>query len=301
MEVLVFGPWSDDQEEGLECLLVEDTIFVTRAEGEKKKKHVRRLLKKLRQRFRRTRLDLGSRTSVTSCSKDGSLLTKSTLSESSWSSDGSCSIPPLIESRILDMGILDRNDFTFVPDMVSKEVIVGLSSNETHQDIHMCTSEESEENIFITHVKTGIWQITCLDDDGSPRTPFYVVTAVSMNDRVDTKKLRKAIFSGRTFTRRPKISMAPKDIAETLTGFQSGTMAPICHSVNSMLFVEENIVAAQQAPDSRKCPPKINVGSGMFGTCLSISVRDFIEFAKENPEGMKVCPLIQQRRERNTH
>jgi hypothetical protein len=53
-----------------------------------------------------------------------------------------------------------------------------------------------------------------------------------MEDKVDTKKLRKAIFAGKTFSPRLKLSLAPTEIAEKLAGFQSGTMAPICHTVD---------------------------------------------------------------------
>jgi prolyl-tRNA editing enzyme YbaK/EbsC (Cys-tRNA(Pro) deacylase) len=86
-----------------------------------------------------------------------------------------------------------------------------------------------------------------------------------MEDKVDTKKLRKAIFAGKTFSRRPKLSLAPTEIAEKLAGFQSGTMAPICHTVDMKLFLEESIIANIDTTTH-----KINVGSGMFGKCLSI-------------------------------
>jgi prolyl-tRNA editing enzyme YbaK/EbsC (Cys-tRNA(Pro) deacylase) len=83
--------------------------------------------------------------------------------------------------------------------------------------------------------------------------------------------------------------MAPTEIAEKLAGFQSGTMAPICHSVNMKLFLEESIVA-----NADTAAHKINVGSGTFGQCLQISANKFLQVAKMNPEGFQVCPLIRK-------
>ena len=294
MDVLVFGPWSNDEEEGLECLLVEECFNNTKMNIKRKdplkekennaRNFGKRLLQKIFKKLLKHKASSSSSRGVT-------LSTKSTFSQSSLSSDGICdNLHPPIRSRILELE-LGIEDFTFVPDHVSKEIIdikMLKENGESKNEDHVLNDENN-----VIHVKTGVWQITCLEDDGAPLQPFYVVTAVSMKDRVDTKKLRKALFSGSTMKRRPKITMAPKEIAEKLTGFQSGTMAPICHLVNSMLFVEESIVAHEQECDD--CHKRINVGSGMFGTCLSLPLRDFIRIGKVNPEGMKICPLIQRR------
>jgi len=175
-------------------------------------------------------------------------------------------------------------DFDLVPDCVSKEVV----------ELGMVNNEENKENDThtgnLTHVKTGVWQVTCFHADGTPQKPHYIVTAVSMDDRVDTKKLRKAIFTGQTTTHlmRPKLALAPTEIAEELVGFQSGTMAPICHSVDIKLFMEESIVADAGAGH------RLNVGSGMQGKCLSISIDKFMEIANLNPEGMLLCSLVRK-------
>jgi prolyl-tRNA editing enzyme YbaK/EbsC (Cys-tRNA(Pro) deacylase) len=294
MDVLVFGPWSNGEEEGLECLLVEECFNNTNTNIKHKDplKEKENNAKKFRNFFwHRFFKKLLKHRASSSSLRGVTLQTKSTFSQSSLSSDGICdSLHPPIRSRILELD-LGIDDFTFAPDHVSKEIVdieMLKENGETKNEDHVLKNENG-----VIHVKTGVWQITCLEDDGAPLEPFYAVTAVSMKDRVDTKKLRKALFSGSTMNRRPKITMAPKEIAEKLTGFQSGTMAPICHLVNSMLFVEESIVAHEQECDD--CHKRINVGSGMFGTCLSLPMRDFIRIAKVNPEGMRVCPLIQRR------
>ena len=96
--------------------------------------------------------------------------------------------------------------------------------------------------------------------------PFYVVAGVLMDDRVDTKRLRKAIFSGQSFTRRPKLVIAPKEVAEELAGYGSGTMAPIFHTVDMKLFMENSLIEGVDDLSVHR----INVGSGMFGKCLSL-------------------------------
>jgi hypothetical protein len=40
-----------------------------------------------------------------------------------------------------------------------------------------------------------------------------------MEDKVDTKKLRKAIFAGKTFSRRLKLSLAPTRLQRNLLAF----------------------------------------------------------------------------------
>jgi prolyl-tRNA editing enzyme YbaK/EbsC (Cys-tRNA(Pro) deacylase) len=144
-----------------------------------------------------------------------------------------------------------------------------------------------DENV--SHVKTGIWEVTCLEEDGTPQSPYYIVTGVSMDDRVDTKKLRKFVLAGQKHTRRPKLAMAPTEIAERLAGYKSGTMAPICHTTNMKLFLEESLVK-----DVDINAHTLNVGSGVVGKCLSISAKRFLEIAESNPKGIEICSIIRK-------
>jgi len=189
---------------------------------------------------------------------------------------------PLMQRRLLESGLVQKGrDFEFVPDTVSKEL------NPTEEDLKQAYSQEN-----VSHVKTGVWEVTIIDAEGNAKEdPFYIVTGVSMEDRVDTKKLRKAIFEGQSFSRKPKLEMAPTEVAQALTGYQSGTMAPICHTQRMKVFMEENI---RLDKDNR-----ILCGSGMFGKCLSISGDKFLEIANANPEGMKRCPIVQKKKGAN--
>lgn len=188
----------------------------------------------------------------------------------------------LMAQRLLATGLFHEGDFEFVPDYVSKEVL--HLREEKKEDEYDPTRDEN-----VSHVKTGIWEVTLIADDGTPKEPYYVVTGVCMEDRVDTKRLRKVLFEGQTHKRRSKLALAPTSIAEELAGYKSGTMAPICHSQNLKLFLEERIVENVDETVHR-----VHVGSGMFGKCLSISVKNFLDVARSNPEGVNVCSIVQK-------
>ena len=294
LQCVVFGSWLPDEEleEGLECCLVADELMNGAAtptdandvaiDKEHPKKHKHHVLKTL---FRLLHLRRGKDASdkvkfgennndEASVASTAAETTCSSLCSSLEEDDN----VPLMQTRLFESGvIISTDDFAFVVDKVSKEVINNFTDAE----------RENEDPNMMAHVKTGVWQVTCLNDDGTPQAPFYIVTGVCMEDKVDTKKLRKAIFAGKTFSRRPKLSLAPTEIAEKLAGFQSGTMAPICHTVHMKLFLEESIIANIDTTT-------LNVGSGMFGKCLSISTDKFLEIAKANPKGVEVCSLIKK-------
>lgn len=191
---------------------------------------------------------------------------------------------PLIKWRLMQLGI-DTGDIHFEEDRVSKEV-VGLQQSK----------EPKEEELHISHIKTGIWQVTVpsVHEDDNDST-FYIVTGVSMSDRVDTKKLRRALSQDHSFTRKPKLTMAPQHIAEELAGYVSGTMAPILHTVPLKLYLEESLV--ENILDMQQ--HRYNVGSGMFGKCLSIKANVFLDVAKmgsDGDDGLTLCPIIQKKR-----
>lgn len=209
---------------------------------------------------------------------------QSDVSTDSNRSDAVFTAPSLMEQRLLATGLVKRADFEFVPDYVSKEVLHLVEDLKTRNNHDHATNDGN-----VSHVKTGIWEVVCFDKDGQPKQPEYIVTGVSMDDRVDTKKLRKFVFSGeqQQHKRRPKLAMAPTEIAEELAGYKSGTMAPICHGHNMKLFLEESLIMDVDLRTHR-----LAVGSGTFGKCLSISAHHFLEIAKSNPEGVAICPII---------
>lgn len=219
---------------------------------------------------------------------DNTVSSEATVASSvSWESTDkeTFELRPLMEQRLLDTGKVTLDAFSFVTDHVSKEVL------QLRANVRAVNQMDTDTNV--SHVKTGIWQVTCFEDDGEPMEPQYIVTGVAMDDRVDTKKLRKVVFSGQNYVRRPKLILARTEIAEKLAGYKSGTMAPICHSQNMKLYLEETLVSGVDPKSHR-----FNVGSGIFGKCLSISLKDFLEVAGTNPKGYEIRSIIQNRKER---
>ena len=195
----------------------------------------------------------------------------------------------LMQQRLEATGLVDiGTDYDFVPDRVSKEVL-GLILPPAHLD--------ADKNFKVSHVKTGIWEIICYDKNDEEQPPEYIVTGVLMDQRVDTKKLRKVVASVLSpplpvRPRRVKVRLAPTEIAQELAGYKSGTMAPICHTVNLPLFIEETIFLE----NGRGADHRVQCGSGIFGKCLSIGTDKFLAIADQNPFGLQVIPLIQSKK-----
>ena len=110
-----------------------------------------------------------------------------------------------------------------------------------------------------------------------------------MDNQVDTKRLGKAIFVGQCFARRPKLAIAPNEVADELAGYGSGTMEPIFHTMDMKLFVEKSLIEGVDDLSAHR----INVGSGMFGKCLSLSAKIFLRVANESSEVVKLCSIVQ--------
>lgn len=273
-------------EVGIECSWIEQPDEkIIRA----RRKILKQLIDKFKQKMQKARnfrrkgfgRDITEARESASTTSTGSLsLSSSNESVLSNHNDTNTEIP-LIKWRLMQLGI-DTGDIHFVEDRVSKEV-VGLQQSK----------EPKEEELHISHVKTGIWQVTVpsVNEDDNDST-FYIVTGVSMSDRVDTKKLRRALSKDHSFTRKPKLKMAPQHIAEELAGYVSGTMAPILHTVPLKLYLEESLV--EDILDMQQ--HRYNVGSGMFGKCLSIKANMFLEVAKMGSDGLTLCPIIQKKR-----
>lgn len=275
----MFGP--GDEAEGFECISYADTEYGSlespQTEPEPIIKKRRLILDQLRGFFALRKSKKDKKTIVTESTVDESLTLDSSV-VSSYSADSENELEeeyPPIKTRLDESGVEVELGihYSFIRDFVSKEVI------------GMYGDDDPTPDEQVAHVKTGLWQVIETSPEGVPQDPYYVVTAILMEDTVDTKKLRKAIFNG-TNPRRHKVKMAPTEIAERLAGFQSGTMAPICHHEIMKLYMEETIVA-------NGCK-RVAVGSGAFGVCLSIDLEKFLEIAKK--QSIQVQGIIKKRK-----
>lgn len=141
---------------------------------------------------------------------------------------------------------MTKDDFDFVTDRVSKEVLelsgtLSLSSLlEGNTENENRTENENDDDKKVSHVKTAFRK----------SQPTILVTrktrwirkscgnsSFSSNNTYKNKKCSHQFQS----RRRPNISMAPTETAGGLVGFRSGTMSPIYHTTPMELYFKENI------------------------------------------------------------
>ena len=163
-------------------------------------------------------------------------------------------------------------------------------------NIKICTEYESSGDSSV-HVKTLVWEVSYTQinevEDDSSNTVLYIVTAQKMTDRVDISLLQECIYndqqlSSKVLPKHPShisISMAPTETAEHLTGFKSGCMPPIGHTIPMKLYVEESIVEYDIA----------SIGSGTLGHSLELPMKQLLNVAESN--GVLVGKFIQSRSE----
>jgi hypothetical protein len=177
----------------------------------------------------------------------------------------------LLKNRLVDAGI-PLPDITLRVDINSENDV-----------------EEFGCSATTVEVKTLVWEVSCnqneVIEDELVET-FYVVTAQRMTDRVDLSLLRDLVYKHQDlpFGCTPsRLSLAPTEKAEYLTGFQSGCMPPIGHSVPMTLYVEESIADFAIA----------SIGAGSMGHSLLLPMRQLLKFAENNNKGFHKGSFIQ--------
>ena len=196
---------------------------------------------------------------------------------------------PLIQKRLMEVGdITDANEIQFVPDCKNR------------------LADDTDERV--TQIKTEIWQATFPSSSkrnllgrkkrAFNKKPVYFTTAILREDRVDLEKLQSAFLatslrssnSLATTKSPPMIFKVPDTLAEGLTGYKAESMSPICHTINSKLFIDESII---DFPTEMDGTCKIHIGSGMTGKCVSISMAKFLAVANKNPSGVEFPSFVE--------
>ena len=190
---------------------------------------------------------------------------------------------PLLQSRLLDSGLIDSTkDFRFVVDRDWESLKdTGAYDDEDEKK----DNPESKDNDDVIEIKTLVWQVTCYDNtEGSKNevSTQYIVTALTMADKVDGSRIRDILFQDMPFGASPRLDLAPRDVAERLTGFQSGTMPPICHTQDMKLYVEESIVAMGENE-------MVSIGSGVPDCSVFLKLDRLLRIAERNEKGVLVC------------
>ena len=122
----------------------------------------------------------------------------------------------------------------------SKGKVRSINDKGSSNDIDNESKENNNNNNFNEDI------INRPKDGTQFNKPFYFVTALRIQDKVDMKSLRALVK--REWPKQRKsggvliLQMAEQSIAEELTGFQSGSMPPGWHSVPMSLFIDDYII-----------------------------------------------------------
>lgn len=204
-------------------------------------------------------------------------------------------------------------------------------------------ADDDSGDAAVVHIKTLVWEITCRHDadpyhptdpiggddhrgdgdgDSAPADftgnngaggdcRIYVVSALRLDDKVEVGLLRDlvSLHHGLPVGYVPhRLAMAPREVAEGLTGFRSGTMPPIAHSPRGSqqqdlaLYVDSSVVngslsCSAGSNSGGDCSVGIDraimasIGSGMLGKSLVLPLHRLLEVAA-TAGGVHVGPLV---------
>eukprot|EP00980_Cylindrotheca_fusiformis_P026785 scaffold17468_cov106-Cylindrotheca_fusiformis.AAC.1 len=143
-------------------------------------------------------------------------------------------------------------------------------------------------------LKTLVWEVSCNHQNGGNCSvskkveKFHIVSATKTSDKVDLSLLRDLVnkHQGLPFGCVPSIfSMAPKEIAETLTGFESGCMPPIGHNVPMKLYLDKSISDY----------PMASIGSGTIDHSILLPMRELKKVAEASGQEVIVGSFSRSR------
>lgn len=117
------------------------------------------------------------------------------------------------------------------------------------------------EGVDSGNCKTLIWEATTKSD-----SRFFFATALRVRDRIDEARLHQVL-------NRPDVSrlrLADKSMAESLTGFRSGTIPPFGHDVPLPVYLDEQLIGLDT----------LRTGSGDSGYDLHMDPKEMMRFCE---------------------
>jgi hypothetical protein len=221
---------------------------------------------------------------------------RSTIAATMKNSEIDIGEPSLLQSRLLHAGV-PTSDMEMRSDSERKR-LQSLSDEDAEE-----TKESSIYGNQTVEIKTLVWEVTCHQNEaaeGCEVENFHVVTALKMEDKVDLSLLRDLVYWQTTdlpFGCTPsRLSMAPRHVAESLTGFQSGCMPPICHTMPMQFYLEASIASSHLADDDSNSKVMASIGSGILGQSLLLPLKQFMNIAEHGDQGVCVGSFIQSSR-----
>ena len=188
---------------------------------------------------------------------------------------------------------------------VASESLILESDEETGRRLNT-TSEN-----YVYEIKTLIWEATSSNSDSSR----YVVTALPMDARVDTSALMELCrdllspsfnkeddaVANSSYVR--QMSLAPREIAESLTGFVSGCMPPLGHDTSLELLIDTSIpkidpkttnISSTETDQKFLSDEWTSIGSGISGFSLLLPLKDFWHAAHATSKRVAFGSFAQQ-------
>ncbi|CAB9522202.1 Ankyrin repeat [Seminavis robusta] len=194
---------------------------------------------------------------------------------------------PLLQQRLMDAGV-----------PLEEMSLVGDQTEEQQDEQHTATEGKSaEDNIHIVNIKTLVWQVQVTSasgtttattplpqlDDTNDTQPYYyyVVAALPIQETVDVPRLGNLVAKHLRYSHQVEfLSMAPREVAESLTGFTSGCMPPIGHTTTKHLplFVDSSMIQARDEQPSNQVV-MASIGSGIPGKSLLLPLQQLLQVA----------------------
>eukprot|EP00977_Amphora_coffeiformis_P016400 scaffold5079_cov169-Amphora_coffeaeformis.AAC.9 len=106
---------------------------------------------------------------------------------------------------------------------------------------------------------------------------FYFCTALRVQDRVDQSLLRQVLRTHKLQADQTlsSLSFAPTDVAESLTGYTTGTIPPVGHSVPLLTVLDPALLVTNS---------HVRLGSGDAAWDLRVSATDLLRFAQDTAQ-----------------
>jgi len=172
--------------------------------------------------------------------------------------------------------------------LLSSETITSSSFRLEHDNSEQ---QQTDDIHNVIRVKTLIWEVLYSND--TQRNKAYIVTALGINDKVSVGCLENLVrksYSCSCPSLKICISLAPREVAEDLTGYESGTMAPICHTTPMPLYIDESIIRERRTKNTTI----VSVGCGTMGHSLFLKLDDMMKIAETIGDTVKLGEFIYQ-------
>jgi ankyrin repeat protein len=220
--------------------------------------------------------------------------------------------PSLIAPTLLQRRLFERHKMPLSDAIVVRDCDYDEDDDEEKKEETSCGLIETTGKVIVVEIKTLVWEVRaivegCYEDGivsasatasatAKSTQNFYVVTALQMKDKIEMRKLKDLVLEKTKNTRRGALKsirsmqLAPLEVAESLTGYQSGCMPPICHTNDGDmdLYVDQSIFdiykihsSSSEDLERRQNDTKTfaSIGSGIPGNSLVLPLPQFLRVA----------------------